>query len=163
MGDRTAGQLTVYWSTPKDAQVVMAFIEDIFTSVEWTAPIEPDKLLLGGERYTVEETDIGMVFNATLARDAPDTAYFMWVDPKYEFLGDLEVHVPGLGVYSAPCDADGNPVHTWEAIKAFLDGLPDTVDDIAAEIGKLYGRPWYDAIAAHEDGPEFIEVDYEED
>jgi hypothetical protein len=61
-----------------------------------------------------------------------------WEDPKYEYLGEVHLNHPDLGVFVADCDAQGRPVFTSDAI----DRLVERTGTDRVQLGHLTGRTW---------------------
>lgn len=143
MGDYTHAQLIVYKCPPEDVRAFIALIEEYGLG---KAP-QHDEIILG---HTYSERDVNIGFINDYDVDAPNSAWARWNDPKYESLGDLEIHVPELGYFRASCDADGSAQFTSERIVDAIRALPEDADrdQVLAAIAKLTGRPWWDAIDA---------------
>lgn len=90
--------------------------------------------------WTVDEMSVGSM--EPIAGDLADRGitFEAWEDPKYEWLGAYYAHVPGLGMFSHDCDADGRPRFTAEEFAAILT-KPEP-ERLAA-----LGQPWEAAIA----------------
>lgn len=159
MGDYSGGHLIIHSTTPEDVPALLTFIDNIGMSVESGEQAPEDSVWIE-ELYSVFETSISLVHDSHLAEDAPHTAFTLWSEPKHEYLGDVQMHVPGLGAFQGVCDSEGDVQVTGATVKEFLDALPDMVDDIGAEILKLFGQPWLDAIKQLGEQPESVAANY---
>lgn len=166
MGDTTNFQMYVYSTTPDEARHFARFIGEHCLGRDWSTNFnadEPDAIVLGrGGGYTDNDASCGIVndYAVGLAANTPNSVFVAWEDPKYEWLGVLIMHVPGLGVYVAECDADGNPVMSAQSILEMLDTVGDngTVADVRVLLNHNLGKPWFDAIAALPEQPNKVRV-----
>lgn len=160
MGDYTSGQIFVYQTTPAEAAHLIHFMDDNCLGPEWSgnAPMLEIKL---GAVYGGSSVSVGMILNSDMP-ELPNTAYMMWVDPKYEFLGDLEIYVPGLGYYRSECDANGTPVIDSAEILQYINAHT-SIEELSAAVERRMGKPWFDAIAAIKDQPESVTAVWEDD
>ncbi len=96
-----------------------------------------------GESYNVGEIRVGCATELAddLMQRAPEVAFIVYEDPAYEYLGTTCLYVSGLGLFTADCGPDGEPVLTLSEILQ-LDNEPADVRQ-----AKL-GLPWLTAIAA---------------
>jgi uncharacterized protein DUF3145 len=149
MADYTQFTLTVF-ACPEDKRAgVLAAIHERDLQLEWdTRRDEGDKLLLG-IAYTDTEFRVGD--DAGLAQELVDlgATFECWEDPKYEWLGSYHAHVPGLGLFSGECDADGNVVVSAQDLRELINqavdeaGLPDVLRvaaDVKGEIVNAEGN-----------------------
>ena len=131
MSDRSALSIRIYQADPAKAEQLKAYIVD-----EWS-PSEGTDLLK--DLFVVLEVSLGSadgVHDDLIQID--NTAVFaVWQDPKYEFMGDLVMHHPALGTFSAESDAAGSPRPSYEKV-------------VALGVETAFGRAWFDAIAAIE-------------
>jgi uncharacterized protein DUF3145 len=168
MGDVTNGQLTVYQCSPKEALEFLSFISDNYLALDWgSSESTPDDAVMLDRVYG-GEASVGMVLNASLSTDAPDSVYMMFTDPKYEFLGSLEIYTPELGVFQAECDAEGNVVLSPGDLIAMIDAAADggqSIEQLRMTVQKALGQPWFDAIKNMPEQPARVQAldDDEED
>lgn len=150
MGDRAPAQITIHATVPTDVPAILEFLEEWGLAADWGTTKVPEGSIKLNTTYGDGETDIGMIYNQALAKNAPNTAFTMWVDPKYEYPGDLEIHVPELGSFRASCDASGTPFVDPGVIMALLDSLGDdaTVGEVRVRLAVLTGAQWTEAIEA---------------
>jgi len=124
MGDTTSAQITVYACPPEQvAAVLNVFNEYGFEpgGFAWS-PHYDTKMLTLGERAGISEVSCGCSdeISSALMNSAPGVAFEVWEDPKYEWLGSLNVHIPGRGHFGAECDSNGIPQFTPDAIRAII-------------------------------------------
>lgn len=67
-----------------------------------------------------------------------DFAFVVHDDPKYEWLGTIHMHVPGLDDFTGECDAEGRVVINGEEIVRLIDKATD-LDELRAEIAQRTG------------------------
>lgn len=70
----------------------------------------------------------------------------VWQDPKYEYLGDIQMVHPGLGRFVGDCGPEGVVVCTWDQVEQVLAHPVHPVPDAEA-LAWLYGEPWLRAFA----------------
>lgn len=101
------------------------------------------------ERYGDDECALDMHdrIAAAIIEAAPGATFVVWVDPKYEYTGELVAYAPDLGRFDSSCDADGNPTVTAYDILR----LPDPIDRAAIEA--RLGKAWMDRLAPAEPVP----------
>jgi hypothetical protein len=115
MGDRTALQITI-------AECPESEVEDVLNILSEYGLGEDDPLTLGVE-YLNDEISCGSSdeLASALREQAPGTSFEVWEDPKYEWLGSLNVTAEGQH-FGAECDANGQALWTSEqVIKVFTD------------------------------------------
>lgn len=113
MGDYTFCQMEA-----KDLPLTVAtlvasafYYDDHYTG---TQLVEFGQRLLDGGRLTINEIPVGYsedLFEAIMAvqkETGIDFRFRLWEDPKYEWLGTMHYHIPGLDDASAPCGTDGD-------------------------------------------------------
>lgn len=151
MGDYTNGQLIIYKTTPEDAVKLVEFIDEHGLEEDWGSssdnPIRKIKL---GATYGNNDASVGLVLDTNLSKEAPNTIYKIWTDPKYEFTGDMEIHVPDLGLFYAECDADGDPMFRISLVEDVLNGLPTdaSVEQVREAFQAKAGKRWEEALDA---------------
>lgn len=136
--------------------VIQEAIGEPFFNMWWDEHWTTTGAAMGGECDTGAGGDLHKVLSDVRERfpSAP-FAYRISTEPKYEFLGDVYLYVPGIdeyvpGVdetYTAPCDADGTPVFSYEALWTALGAkAPDAdANELQVLIERAYGRPWFEA------------------
>lgn len=83
-----------------------------------------------------------------------DFAYSVSEDPKYEWLGDLWVHVPGMALdYNSDCDSDGTPVVRPQFLLTHIEQA-ETLEGLRAALRNVLGQEHLDAFKALFDPPE---------
>jgi hypothetical protein len=135
MGDRTFCQMEA-----KDLSLAMAtlvaaafFADDGYTGA---ALVKRAQQLMDGQRLTIEEISVGYsedLFLAVLAvieETGIDFRFRLWEDPKYEWLGTIHYHIPGITDVSAECSTDGDIRVSGDTIAEMLDNplYPDQCD-----------------------------------
>jgi len=79
----------------------------------------------------------------------PDFAFEVYDEPKYEWLGTIRMHVPGLPDFSGECDADGvvrpNPTELMDLIDRTTD-----LDELRRDLAVLTGRDHKAALTSQE-------------
>lgn len=148
MGDYSNAQLTVYSCPPEEVRAFTRLIDEYGLKDDWCGDNPPANEIILGHTYCDNDVNIGFVNDYTV--DAPNSAWVRWNDPKYEYLGDLEIHVPGLGYFRAQCNADGEAQFSTDQIIAAIEKQPADAgrDQILMAIGELTGKQWNEAIAA---------------
>lgn len=153
MGDRTYAEVVIH-RTEKRAEVWTAVSD--YLDHDWTSGGPPeDGLIELGVTYGTCDVGCGVVgeLSHTLIEIDPGIVFEMHEDPKYEWLGEVAVYVPELGLWSQECDSNGSAVLNYEQVATTgiftergndLDTLPGSM---ARELRKLYGRDHYDWIA----------------
>jgi len=113
MGDRTFCQMEAKDLSLAVATLVTAAFhaEDGYSGTDLVGMA---KDLMGGEKLTIDEIPVGYsedLFNAVLAVIAEtgiDFRFRLWEDPKYEWLGTMHYHIPGMTDVSRDCGTDGD-------------------------------------------------------
>ena len=113
MGDYTFCQLEAKDLSLAVATLVAAafYAEDHYSGTDL---VEIAQGMMDGGRLTIEDIPVGYsedLFNAVLAVIAEtgiDFRFRLWEDPKYEWLGTIHYHIPGMGDVSAECATDGD-------------------------------------------------------
>jgi hypothetical protein len=152
MGDRTSMQVYVY-DCPEDqrAGVLAILTEDYQLDGEWGAAGREVFLRLDIP-YTADEISVGSAdqIAAELIEAAPGCSFALWEDPKYQWLGSVNVYTPALGLFSAECDANGQPVYTAREITDMITKAGD-VDQagLIAAIQRTTGGAWFADWDAH--------------
>ncbi|WP_026820054.1 DUF3145 family protein [Arthrobacter castelli] len=123
MADHAPVQLTVFDCPPTQAAAVLDLIDQRDLDPEYgTGHQRHDQLSLH-LAYRDTEGPCGSAdeIATQLQLTAPDASWQVWEDPKYEWLGSLCRFTPGLGLWTAPCDADGCPVFTDQQVLTLYD------------------------------------------
>lgn len=68
-----------------------------------------------------------------------DLAYRIHDDPAYEWLGSLQMHVPGLPDFASACDADGKPTPSVNELMSAVDEATD-LDELKQRVRDLTGK-----------------------
>ncbi|WP_298800409.1 hypothetical protein [uncultured Pseudonocardia sp.] len=141
MGDRTTVQLIVHACPPAEVRALWEVIEEYRLTDEQPLTAGADRIALGG-LYRADEISCGSAeeIAAQLGQTAPGSTWTVWEDPKYEWLGSVSIQVPGLGTWSAECDANG--VAQFPAAQ-----ILSVVDDRAG-LDQLLGVAWSRAVEA---------------
>lgn len=144
MGDRTSLQVYVYACPPDQAAAVLGVLAEYQLDVDWGTE-EAGKGLRLDVPYTAHEiSGAADEIAPKLIEAAPGCSFWLWEDPKYDWLGSMHAHTPGLGSFTAECNAEGEPVYTRDQIMEFftadvaLDDLQDHIER------KLTGGLWHD-------------------
>lgn len=118
MSHRTALYLHV-WAV--DDQERPAVIDAIAAADLAAYGTESDELLLGA-LYETEETPLGSSHELTqaLLTTVPSAVFELWQDPHDSSEGHYVAHVPGTGIFQAPCDLYGRPYVSIEDITTSL-------------------------------------------
>lgn len=129
MSDRSALSIRIYQADPAKVEELKDYVVD-----EWS-PAEGTDLLK--DLFVVPEVSLGCAdgVHDDLIRIDNTAVFAVWQDPKYEFMGDLVVHHPALGTFSAESDATGSPRPSYEKV-------------VALGVETAFGRAWFDAIAS---------------
>lgn len=151
MSDRTSWQMRIVACPDKTE---LARLRDILDEYVYGLS---DPLTVPAE-LSEDEVVCGTVGELTqpIVEAAPGATWIMWEDPKYEWLGDVAVYTPELGLYTQACDSDGNPVFTDLEIESVLNSVPVEKASFAAmqdAFHKATGKAWFAAIEAIEQAP----------
>lgn len=140
MGDWTSGAATIHACPPHRVRPVLDAFEEYGLINDDTAN---EKTLNVGEWYCADEIRCGSATDLAdeLIKYAPDVAFTVYEEPAYEWVGTFCSYVPDLGLFTADCAGDGDPMFARTEILR-LDGEP------AEDRQKQLGVPWLTAIAA---------------
>lgn len=141
MADRSWMAVTVYECPEALREAVHAVLADY-------VPLDDHELFELGEQYPTDEIYLGAdtdlvraIYAAVAPDDQPIAELGIWLDvqqdPKYEFDGQRTVWKPGLGEWSAPSNAEGQPIISWPKIEQALRSK-----NPREAIERLYGKPW---------------------
>lgn len=142
MPDQTAASLTLHSCLPHRVRAVRAVLEqhDFIDSTDDQGRVS----VTLGVPYTVSESfpvgDSAAVSRA-LMEAAPEVSFTVYEEPAYDWLGEIFVYVPHLGVFPASCDNSGTPLLPQPYLLNIEDQEP-------AERQMRLGMPWLDAIKA---------------
>lgn len=136
MSDRSYLSVTIHSCPPEHRDAVAELLADADT--------------IDSDEHAWEERCLGE--SSTYAHDlgdiSPEIAYEIRQDARYEYDGDLTLHVPGMGTFTADLSASGQILITREqtltAIREAAGDLPATL----TAIDTLYGQPFTHALAA---------------
>lgn len=141
MSDRSSLQILVYAVAEEDRAVVSDVLDAHVLLPDWDG--DPSTPLVLGTCYGVHESPLGEVRELVreMQEQAPSAAFEAWQDPHPTADGEYFAHVPGLGTYTADCDAQGNPHVNVVPLTEHLAGLPagTTVREWLANDGGLLG------------------------
>lgn len=153
MGDTTTFQAYVYHCPADQVDAALAELEAYDLQVNWGSRKTPGRLELA-EPYTSHDIGVGAASDiaSALIEEAPGCCFVLWEDPKYEWLGSLYAYTPELGLFSAACDAGGQPVLTRSEIAQLIadasEGLSarqggTMLRQITEALGAATGEPWF--------------------
>lgn len=148
MGDRTWGQIVVLELGAEYPDQIQAFLDVIReTGLSYQGgdgDVDPFKTLMVGPDcfYGDDQVTCGFVAEhlAALAEAAPNATWWGYESPYGDWLGEVLMHTPALGVWRGNCDDNGDPVFHAEKIRDAMDS-DQSLDD-------LLGVAWTDAIVA---------------
>lgn len=150
MGDRTGLALAIFEVSPDEAREVWEILEQYELGNDWSltwprSPL-PHEIRVGRlDEYNASEMSLGSAGEIAnlLVEKAPSCVFSIYEDP-YDYLGDLYIHVPSLGLWNADCSIGGEPAYTREQIKkAIADDMVDT----------LLGDAWFTVLDAYFPNP----------
>lgn len=148
MGDYTNGQLIVYSCPPEEMRAFLDHIDQWGLLEDWLgAGVTGDTIELG-HSYVSNDVRVGMVYDSELSSEAPNSAWMQWLDPKYDFNGDIEMYTPALGRFYAECDVTGNVIVNHELVLALINADGATVESIREGVRRLCGTSWLEALRA---------------
>lgn len=107
MGDRAAACLVIYASPPDREQAVIDLLNEWGLRKEGSLYAVVEAPLALGEAYVDDEASLTICHELGAALAEMEVTFELCQDPKYEYDGTIVIHVPGLGVYSGECDAEG--------------------------------------------------------
>lgn len=139
MGDWTSGAATIHACPPHRVRPVLDAFAEYGLYYEDAAN---DTALHVGEWYSADEFRCASATELAneLITYAPEVAFTVYEEPAYEWVGTICTYVPELGLFTAGCDTDGDPLFTQKHVLE-LEGKPDDVRQQAL------GVPWLTAIA----------------
>jgi hypothetical protein len=149
MPDHVAATLIVHALPRSGARAVMELIVDQGL-VNGEDDAETGVLL--GVPYCAHDWAAGALDHIEGVFDGiPTASWTAWYDPDSDGLGELRRFVPGLGMFRAACDEDGDTVFYAKKIKAAvtagLVGTPGTLTSVQP-LHDPIGQKWVDAIDA---------------
>jgi len=141
MGDRTCHQVYVY-DCPKDQ---VRAVQEVLEGYFWEQGPRGGRIS-ACEPYLASEITCGTSdeIAAKLMKAAPGASFVLWEDPKYEWLGSVSAYTPELGVFSAECDANGQPVIHYQTAAQVITEAAGAGADVLAAFARAMGRPWLD-------------------
>lgn len=124
MSDRSSLQILVYSIDDQDREEVSATLAEHGLLPGWDG--ETSAPLALGTCYGAHESPLGEVRELVreMQEQAPSAVFEAWQDPHPTADGEYFAHVPGVGTYTADCDAQGNPHADVAALTEHLAGLP---------------------------------------
>lgn len=124
MSDRTCLQVSFAACPQRHVLPVLQLLDDYQLNPEAQPRPGAAELLLD-EGYRNVEVRCGSADQVAAAlRELDGVVFYLWEDPKYEWLGDVHIEVPDAGSFDANCDAAGQPLFTAAEAKARLSA-PD--------------------------------------
>src|SRR5262245_44852674 len=126
--------------------------------IDWSDSLPPE--LEMDRPYTLDDAPYGALdqITAELRQAAPGASFMAWTDPAGEGPGQLIAYAPGLGEYTAACDAGGEPLFSREQITDLIGqaAQPITGTAPAAQLAQIkdavyraMGGPWLDHFEQH--------------
>lgn len=147
MADHVSATLIVHQLPRQGARAVMALIED-----QGLIDGEDDATtgVLLGIPYCAHDWAAGALDHIEgVFGGIPAAAWTAWYDPDSDGLGELRRFVPGLGMFRAACDEDGDTIFYAKKIKAAITaglvGTPGTLTSVQP-LHDLIGQKWVDAL-----------------
>lgn len=143
MGDYTAAQVVIYACPADQVDAVLDVLDqyDYAEDFDYALGHARTETLTLCTAYGDSEARLGTNDEiASALTELEGVAFAAWDDPKYEWLGQLTIHVPELGAYSAQCDANGTVVLDADVLVKHLRA--GTLTEA------VLGVPWSDALIA---------------
>lgn len=115
MSDRSYVQLHVL-DCPEDQQAALA-------AAATALGLAPEFGAAAGTAFTVEEyhmCEVGEEFAPALIAAAPQARWRVWQDPKYDVAGSLAAYDGVGGLFTADCDAQGEPYLTATQVHGII-------------------------------------------
>src|SRR3954464_13799885 len=111
MGDWTSGAVTIHACPPHRVRTVLDALDEYDLYYEDAAN---NATLHLGAHYCADELRCGSAADLAdeLIKAAPEVAFTVYEEPAYEWVGTSCTYVPGLGLFSADCDTDGDVLFT---------------------------------------------------
>jgi len=149
MGDYTNATLIIEACPPDKREAVLNVIRRQGLGEDWGTSHVGDTLQIG-EQYVDDSASLAA--NIEVADDlieaAPDAAFVIWTDPKYEYLGGITMYTPELGRFDGDCDADGNVVIQTPAARQQLQTVRDVVAAERVDLSNLPLNPEHPDLSA---------------
>jgi hypothetical protein len=151
MGDRTALQMQII--TDDDDLRVKArevFEEysgsDVFEDDWFDGSHQGNVWRVGSAEVSCGSAEeLAGALDKLIQEEGKDLAYLLWEDPKYEWLGDLHIHVPGLEQdFRADCDSNGNALLTQTQVAHLVESAK-AGEDVTAKLLLHSGADHYAA------------------
>lgn len=147
MSDCAYLTLRVYDCPAEQARVVLDVLADYGVGLEY-ADKDPG-VLHTAEKYVDDEATLGTEdrLATALIEAAPQCAFRVWQEPKYDSDGQLVMYHPDLGRFDCGCNAFGEPHITIDIVDSALARCMELVPDAAAghlasELHWRLGVPW---------------------
>lgn len=162
MGDRTNLQVTVHACAEDKRGRIWTAIADTIGEPDFGEGPPQDGLVALGEQYGANEVSCGSAseLSRQLIEIDPTIVFMLWEDPKYEWLGEVVIYVPELGLWRQECTAEGSAVLYLEQVDAtgiLQAGLaPDELSRAQEKLRDLYGYRWHEYVQKH-----YIDIDIE--
>lgn len=116
MADYGPAQLFLYSIPPGKEADAWTAVTAWFDEYDWSERVEHwdvDDEGIGTLRlpgpYTDEQARLSIAPELGEELAQIGCAFDLWQDPKYEFPGEVYMHVPEVGTWTGPCDAQGEP------------------------------------------------------
>ena len=150
MGNWTSGKATIHSCPPHRVRAVTEILDQYGIPFDHSEDAEtdgePQKTVVLGD-WTSFEIGVGHATELahSLINAAPEAAFTVYEEPGSEWLGKIYSYVRELGLFTAPCDVDGDPLFTrTQALR---------LDEEPAEVRRRkLGLPWLTATAAMRPG-----------
>ena len=141
MSDRTNFQVYVYECPEDQHDAAVDAIREV--AGEWEEG-SADDLAAGLIMYDAR-CGIAGEMAAALAEAVPGASFYLWEDPAYEWLGDVYAYTPALGMFTAECDSNGEPMFRLSDVLATIG----TANGDAEAVKRAMGGPWREDWSAH--------------
>lgn len=152
MADRTPVQAFIYSCPPERVRQVRRVLAWHGLDSEYEAAHprsrDPENTVVLGAAYWSAEEVLGTAADvaAELIAGAPEVAFLVWEDPKYEYLGEVHAHTPGSDVFQASCDAEGRPVWNNDAVMRMVAEMQAGPDGPSATLRCWLGQDVLDCL-----------------
>lgn len=136
MGDRTALQVIVHHAHPDEVSDIFNALAHYHLERDTRRGIELGDLMLAEEVSCGCSDELASLLESC----APQSSFTIWEDPKYEWLGSLNLLTPELGRFTAECDANGRAVFTETEVQNMVANHTGT--DLADNLMRASGAAW---------------------
>lgn len=156
MGDRTSLQMQVI-TDDADLRAKAREVFDEYSGSEifqddWhDEDLQHDNVWMVGsaESPCGNAVELAVALDDLLKEEGKDLAYVVWEDPKYEWLGDVHIHVPGLEPdFRADCDSNGMALLTHAQVADLVESAKAGHQDIGERLLLMSGAIHYAAFDA---------------